>query len=67
MIDTAMRAQACRVFEDTLRRFSAVLTEPATLACTLPGDEGIPVIVAQYRVYPDGTFEQVESHDSSPA
>jgi hypothetical protein len=66
MIDAATRAQACRVFEDTLRRFSAVLDEPATLACTLPDDDGTVVIVAQYRVYPDGTFVQV-AEDGSPA
>lgn len=66
MIDAATRAQACRVFEDTLRQCNYAVDEPVTLACTLPDTDGTRVIVAQYRVYPDGTFAQVNAEEPTP-
>lgn len=66
MIDTATRAHACRVFEETLQDMLTryALAELALLACTLPDTDGVSVVVAQYWVYPDGTFVLAEDADA---
>jgi hypothetical protein len=62
MIDATTRALALRVFEQTLQRTleTWVPAESGVVACTLPDADGSTVILARYRVYPDGRFVRLE-------
>ena len=61
----AMRRQARRVFEETLRKVTAHYTpmEAGMLEATMPDATGQTVVVARYKVHADGRIECFEVLD----